>query len=105
MEPIRVAGLVLSGKHVNRTTSYGGSLRNGVVFRLLLPPVIAPATSVDGSFHLAFSGFPGTLYTIEVSTNLVNWTVLTNFVSITETIEVTDSRESPQRFYRALQPP
>ena len=45
-------------------------------------------------------------YTIEASTNLVNWTAVTNFVSATGTNQFTDTTAPNfnRRFYRAVTP-
>ena len=61
-----------------------------------------PLASNGLSFKLESSG--GINGTIQVSSNLVNWTVLTNFGGTNETLNFRDSAASnfQQRFYRAV---
>lgn len=46
----------------------------------------------------------GPTYFMEVSNNLKDWSVLTNFVGSAATSQVLDIRSSSQRFYRAISP-
>lgn len=59
-----------------------------------------------GQFRFALVGDAGRSYTIHASTNLVNWTALTNFVSATGTNQCTDpaAPNFSRRFYRAVTP-
>ena len=77
----------------------GGLLSPVLPFRLSVP-----LRQPDGQFHFTLEGQPGRSYTIQASTDLVNWSALTNFVSATGTNEFTASA-APNfkgRFYRAL---
>jgi len=51
-------------------------------------------------------GRAGRSYTIQTSSNLLNWSALTNFVSATGTNQFTDASASNfnRRFYRAVTP-
>jgi outer membrane protein assembly factor BamB len=58
----------------------------------------------DAGFEFEMFGEVGQPYTIQRSTNLASWAVLTNFVAGTQTTSVVDftASNSPSRFYRAL---
>src|SRR5438552_5263667 len=69
-------------------------------------PRLVAAGSAGGRPQFRLLGEPGHAYTIQLSTNLVNWTVLTNFVSATGTNQFSDS-SAPNfsgRFYRSVSP-
>ena len=59
--------------------------------------------SETGAVALAIDSFPGAMFSLEASSDLVNWQVLTNAASPSGFFEFTDftSSDSPQRFYRA----
>jgi hypothetical protein len=61
-----------------------------------------PMASNGLSFNLDLSA--GINGTIQVSSNLTNWTVLTNFVGTNETLNFRDSAATDfnRRFYRAV---
>ena len=61
------------------------------------------ARLADGSVQLALVGELGRHYTIDVSTNLISWSVLTNFTSTGGTSPIVDTGAAaePERFYRA----
>jgi len=67
-----------------------------------------PAQSTPGgSVTLTFSGEPGRVYTIEGSTNLINWSVITTVTNSFGTIPVLDPNALGlrHRFYRIIQLP
>jgi hypothetical protein len=72
----------------------------------LLPPVAAhfqnPVVQ-GGAVQLAFTGDAFWTYTIETSTNLANWSVLTNLTSTNGQFQLNAGfvTNSPQQFYRA----
>ena len=58
--------------------------------------------SAEAGFHFSLNGGSNILYTIEASTDLVNWTAVTNIFSSNGTLEFTDpTSSSTERFYRA----
>lgn len=65
-----------------------------------------PARQPNGGFRFALLGEAGRSYTIQASTNLVNWMAVTNFVSATGTNEFTDATAPnfSRRFYHAVSP-
>jgi hypothetical protein len=69
---------------------------------------VIPATinsisvSAENGFHFSLSGGANVTYTIETSTNLVDWIQLTNIFSADGNLEFTDPpSEGAARFYRA----
>jgi hypothetical protein len=67
-------------------------------------PVTLSSVSIaeEGGFHFSLSGEAGATYTIETSTNLVDWLTLTNIVSVEGSIEFNDAAPAGSaRFYRA----
>jgi hypothetical protein len=56
--------------------------------------------------QLTLTGGVGQTYTVQASTNLVNWVAITNLVLATGSGQFTDYSvtNSPQRFYRAVVP-
>ncbi len=60
----------------------------------------------DGSIELRYDGEPARQYRIEVSTNLLNWTTLTNVVPAYDPLILHDDiLTRPHRFYRAVRLP
>ena len=59
-----------------------------------------------GQLRFVLEGEVNQSYSIQVSTDLVHWTTLTNFVSATGTNQITDAAapEFKGRFYRAVTP-
>lgn len=60
----------------------------------------------NGQFRLEFSTFIGATYSLQASTNLIDWTTLTNFVSATTNQIYQDSETTnyQSRFYRVTSP-
>jgi hypothetical protein len=60
----------------------------------------------SNGLNCLLSALPGLNYEIEASTNLVNWIILTNFVSTNSPYYFSDPQTSnfKQRFYRAVMP-
>ncbi|MEO5803498.1 MAG: immunoglobulin domain-containing protein [Verrucomicrobiota bacterium] len=84
----------------------GGSLdSSAATLTLIVPQAHFDSAQVlpDGRFQLVASGGTNFAYTIEASTNLVNWLPLTNIFNQTGTFEFTDDAATnhPYRFYRA----
>jgi len=77
------------------------------------PPVPTPLflgasiASAGGGFSMSWSAVTGTAYDVEVSTNLVIWSVVTNITAMSNTASFTDPVPVPSqtsRFYRILTP-
>ena len=66
----------------------------------------ASASLRSAQFTFTLLGEAGRSYTIQASTNLVNWTVVTNFLSGSGTNQFTDATVANfnRRFYRAISP-
>jgi len=88
------------------TTSAGGSNQAGTVFRLTpFPAQFTSLTLLPGNgVQLSLAGVSNFTYRLDVSTNLVTWTALTNVQNATGTIQFIDSSASSpgRRFYRAV---
>ncbi|MDQ6631973.1 MAG: PA14 domain-containing protein, partial [Verrucomicrobiota bacterium] len=56
----------------------------------------------NNQFRATFTGAPGEIHRLEVSSNLVNWTLLTILTNVNGTLMFTDklTNNFPQRFYR-----
>ncbi len=71
-----------------------------------VPVLGSPAFIPDGAFQFTVSGTTGLTYDVQASTNLVDWTTLTNFVSTNSPMSFCDPAASNfnHRFYRAVVP-
>jgi uncharacterized repeat protein (TIGR03803 family) len=91
------------------TTSEGGDLNLGTVFRLGLNPFRFTSISrlADKTVLLSLSGSTNTHCRIDASTNLVHWDTLTNLPDQTGTVQFHDlaAPNFSRRFYRAAQAP
>jgi hypothetical protein len=67
-----------------------------------------PVGLSDGTYQLTFiGGDAGTNYEVQGSTDLVNWTTLTNLTAATNGLPVfvdLGATNSSQRFYRTVKP-
>ena len=97
--------------YVADTTFAGGSpafLTLKYVQRTSVPARLArPTISPDGQLRCGLTGEPGARYTIQVSTDLLNWGSVTSVVATaTGEAEFSDTPTTgpSQRFYRAVQP-
>jgi hypothetical protein len=70
------------------------------------PVLTPPAPQPGGSVQFTLDGIAGWSYTVSGSTDLVNWTPLTNFVATNAATPVVDPAAGNfnQRFYRAVAP-
>jgi uncharacterized repeat protein (TIGR03803 family) len=96
----------LYGTTLSGGTLPGGIYDNGTVFRLAppTPPQLSlPAVFPDGSLRFSLTAPANQNCRVDVSTNLVSWTALTNILSATNAVQILDafSHGSGQRFYRA----
>ena len=95
------------GNYSVLVTNVAGSLASSDAVLSLLPPEPSQFQLLsllpDGTLKLLFTGEPGAAYTIEVSTNLTDWSVLTNLVNTNGTAEFNTvySAADSQRFFRA----
>jgi len=75
---------------------------------LSCPPTISSLTrSSNGFAHLAFKGTTGFAYTVQSSSDLLNWQILATNVAGTNawySFEDTTATSAPSRFYRILWP-
>jgi len=72
------------------------------------PLFTEPRRLSDGTFQTVLQGLSNQQpYVVEISTNLVNWTVLTNFTATNQSVPFVDATaiEASKRFYRARSGP
>jgi hypothetical protein len=76
----------------------------------LTPGIPLEFTSItalpDGKVALSVTGDPGFNVLLQISTNLVDWSALTNLLNPTGTLSLTNepATEVPYQFFRALYP-
>jgi uncharacterized repeat protein (TIGR03803 family) len=91
------------------TTSSGGDYNAGSVFRLSSTRFAFTSIRqlLDKTFYLSLSGPANTACHVEVSTDLLHWTPLTNILNTAGAVQFIDASAAnfPQRFYRASQGP
>ena len=87
------------------TTSGGGDLRQGTLFRLLPPqtPSMLGAHLAGGVAFVSFSGVGGYRYEVSLSTDLAHWTALAAIVMPPDGVYTNLDRTPPDSaaFYRA----
>jgi hypothetical protein len=68
------------------------------------PFSLTPSLQANGNFALSLTGSSGFSYQIQASTNLSNWTVVTNIVNSNGTVGFTDTNTPAfsSRYYRAV---
>lgn len=74
-----------------------------IVYTDATPVMSVPFIPKNGVFQCNVTGVVGLLYTVQVSTNLVDWTPLLTRASPFSLVDATTNL--PQRFYRSVYPP
>lgn len=85
----------------------GGQSTGAVSLTIVRPTITAWQMLSNGAFHLEFSGIPNTPYTLQASSNLLNWASLsTNVTSGSGGLSVDDVNTTNllQRYYRFIWP-
>jgi hypothetical protein len=88
-------------------SNIAGSITSSNAALTLIPPAPAQFQLVslqpDGNLRIVFSGDPEWSYTVETSTNLINWSTLTNLTSASGMFDFIagSTTNDTQRFYRA----
>jgi GH25 family lysozyme M1 (1,4-beta-N-acetylmuramidase) len=96
-----------TGNYSVVATNPAGSATSSDAELALLPPAPAQFQSInvqpDGTVRISFTGDAVWNYTIETSTNLTDWSALTNLTSTDGVFNFTTdaTTSSPQQFYRA----
>jgi hypothetical protein len=96
-----------TGVYAVLLTNLAGSVTSSNATLTLIPPAAAQFQAInvqpDGSIQLAFRGDVEWIYTVEFSTNLIDWSVLTNLTSTTGNFRFTAGSitNGPQEFFRA----
>jgi hypothetical protein len=103
--------VVAPGQYVSYavTAVAGSGASSSPALALILiaaPALTEPAVLADGSVQFNLSGIAGLSYTVQASTNLVDWVPILSLVSTNGTITVVDPAAAAlnRRFYRALSP-
>jgi len=65
------------------------------------PLFTGPTRNANGTFRFGLQGSPGSLCWIETSTNLPQWTFLTNITLGASPVMLTNAMVGPRRFFRA----
>jgi GH25 family lysozyme M1 (1,4-beta-N-acetylmuramidase) len=92
-------------------SNIAGSVTSSNAALTLIPPAPAQFQLVslqpDGNLRIVFSGAPEWSYTVETSTNLINWSTLTNLTSASGIFDFIagSTTDDTQRFYRARSGP
>lgn len=88
----------------NGSPSLSATQAFSVFVTLPANPTVQPAGVSNGQFNLLVGGDAGPDYTVQASTNLVNWTSVTNAVSPALPFNWSDTNAAnfKQRFYRVL---
>ncbi len=66
--------------------------------------LVSVSSSFPGGFAFTFEAAGSGSYVVEGSTNLLNWTVLTNVIGASGLVEIVDRQGSIRQFYRARTP-
>jgi hypothetical protein len=94
-----------AGGYTTRISNAGGITNSAVAMLTVVhyPLLLDARMTTDGAFAFTLSGDAGCNYTIEVSTNLVDWTPFRTLSNATGQADFTDSASSnsTSRFYRA----
>ena len=92
---------------VTAVASGGASSSPALALILIAAPTLTdPAVLADGSVQFNLSGIAGLSYTVQASTNLVDWVPILSFVSTNGSTTVADPAAAKlnYRFYRASSP-
>ena len=101
------ASNLVQGAHVSLTNNaFSVTAPADSVFTLNYnaTPYFLTPTVQNGTINLAVAGPVGFTYQIQVSSDLMNWTPLTNIVNTSGTVQFSDANitSSARRFYRAV---
>ncbi len=87
------------------SNSLGSATSSNALLTVVLTPLQFQAVNVlaGGAVQMTLTGVTGTNCCVKISSNLVDWVVLTNLLNTNGTIQFTDSisNNSVSRFYRA----
>ena len=94
-----------TGPYTLIISNFAGAVTNSASLGLQLPLLTPTASQFNGShqFQFRLTGINGSNYAVDVSTNLTNWSNLTNIISLGGNIDILDvvSTNFSRRFYRA----
>lgn len=104
------AQAIHAGNYSAVVTNSSGSVTSALATLTLTPTVPLQFTSItalaEGKVSLQLTGDPGFNVQFQASTNLTDWSVLTNLSNPTGTLSFTNEppADTPNQFYRALYP-
>ena len=84
--------------------SFTATVPANCVFTLVgsvVPPLLLNPLALNTNFSFTLTGETGQVYSIEVSTNLVNWSEVTNLTLTNGTIQISQPKTAVGQFYRA----
>lgn len=94
-----------AGSYTVLITNAAGNMTSAPAVLIVRPPAAPSLHSFAlglNYFQFNLSGETNGNYTIQSSTNLINWTTLTNFTLTNGTFQFMDSRTNRAEFYRAI---
>jgi len=104
------AQAIHAGDYSVVVTNNSGSVTSAVATLTLTPSIPLQFTSItalpEGKVSLGVTGDPGFNVLLQTSTNLLDWSALTNLLNPTGTLSFTNApaAEVPYQFFRALYP-
>jgi hypothetical protein len=81
-----------------------GSIASSNATLVVNSPFILQSVLQDQTITLSFPAVPGTVYTIQASADLINWTPISNVTASTSAVLVSNSATNSSLFYRAWHP-
>lgn len=106
-----VSAVVFQGSKMlvaGKFSSYDSVPRAGLARILgdpMKPRLSRPVHLANEGCQFSLAGEPGQTYSIQASTNLLDWTVITNVMASDTPVAIRDSSPNSRRFYRAQQLP
>ena len=92
-----------SGSYHAIATNIAGAVTSAAAQLIVLavPRLIDPVVGIDGNVGFTLRANTNRSYTVEVSGNLAQWSVLTNFTAADTLVPISDRVGASNRFYRA----
>jgi hypothetical protein len=84
--------------------SFTATVPTNCIFTLVgsvVPPYLLAPLALSNNFSFTLMGQTGQVYSIEVSTNLLNWTAVTNLTLTNGTTQVSQPKSAVGQFFRA----
>ncbi len=105
-DPVPSLGVIQGNDGAWYGTRYNGGVGAGTAFRLAMVPLQFTGINLlpGNAVQLSLTGASNCTCRIDVSTDLLNWSPLTNVSNVSGTVQFTDAAACnfAQRFYRAV---